>query len=102
MENNNKSQIFTREEILNGLIEILKDMTSDWDMEFDNPIGTDTKLINDLGFESIDIVQLVVAIEERFRCRKMPFEEIFMVDGRYVDEILVRDTVDFLSRHIIQ
>ena len=100
MDDHNKSQILTGEKILNDLVEILKDMTCDWDMEFDNPIGPDTKLIDDLGFESIDIVQLVVAIEDRFHCRKLPFEEILMVDGRYVDEIKVRDTVDFLSRHL--
>ena len=42
--------------IQSGLLEILEDMIADWDMDLDNPLGPDTKLIADLGFESIDVV----------------------------------------------
>ena len=45
--------------------------------------------IGDLGFESIDIVQFVVALEENFKRRDMPFEKLLMIDGRYVDELSV-------------
>lgn len=91
---------FTRETILQDIIHILEDMTSDWDMEFTGPIGPDTRLIADLAFESIDVVQFIVAIEERFQRRGLPFEELLMIDGRYVDEIKVDGTVDFLVRHL--
>ncbi len=90
----------TREEILDDLVRILEDMTADWDMELDDPIGETTRLMADLEFESIDVVQFIVAIEERFQRRGMPFEELLMEDGRYVDEITVKDTVDFLDRHL--
>ena len=89
-----------KEEILFKLIEILKDMTSDWDLDYSGGIGLETRLVTDLGFESIDIVQFVVAIEERFKRRRLPFEELLMNDGRYVDDVNVRDTVDFLYRHL--
>ena len=89
-----------KEMILRDLIRILEDMTSDWDMEFGGAIGPDTGLIADLAFESIDVVQFVVAIEERFRRRGLPFEEFLMVDGRYVDEIKVGDAADFLYRYL--
>ncbi|MFP7753489.1 acyl carrier protein [Thermodesulfobacteriota bacterium B35] len=92
----------TREKILENLVQILEDMTADWDMELDDPIGEATRLMADLEFESIDVVQFIVAIEERFQRRGMPFEELLMEDGRYVDEITVRDTVDFLDRHLGQ
>ena len=89
-----------REEILDNLVRILEDMTADWDMDLDDPIGEATRLMADLEFESIDVVQFIVAIEERFQRRGMPFEELLMEDGRYVDEITVKDTVDFLDRHL--
>ena len=76
---------FGREVILRDIIHILETMTSDWDMEFTESIASNTGLVSDLAFESIDIVQFVVAIEERFQRRKLPFEELLMVDGRYVD-----------------
>jgi acyl carrier protein len=90
----------TEETILRHILEILHDMTADWDTDFNNPIGPETRLVADLAFESIDVVQLVVAIEERFRCKGLPFEELLMSDGRYVDEIVVRDAVSFLHRYL--
>jgi len=89
-----------RDKILRELSEILKDMTSDWDIGYDGGIGPDTRLIADLEFESIDVVQLIVAIEERFQRRDLPFEKLLMKDGRYVDEILVSDAVNFLCQHL--
>lgn len=89
-----------REVILQDLIHILENMTSDWDMELSEPMGPQTKLIADLGFESIDVVQFIVAIEERFQRRGLPFEELLMTEGRYVDEIRVGDTADFLHVHL--
>jgi acyl carrier protein len=86
------------EVILTEIIHILEDMTYDWDMDFDDPLGPETRLIKDLEFGSIDVVQFVVAIEEKFQRRGLPWEEFLMVEGRYVDEIKVGDTVDFLYR----
>jgi acyl carrier protein len=86
--------------ILEDIRRILQEMTSDWDMDFEGDIGPDTKLIGDLAFESIDVVQFIVAIEERFKRRGLPFEEFLMKDGRYVDEIWVKDAVNFLYRHL--
>ena len=90
----------TKDEILSSIINILTDMTEDWDMEDDVEINKKTCLMADLEFESIDAVQFIVAIEEHFQRRGLPFEELLMADGRYVDEITVKDTVDFLDRHL--
>ena len=89
-------QQYARETILRGLVGILEDMTSDWDMEFDRGIGAETKLIADLEFESIDVVQFILAIEEHFQREKLPFEKLIMEHGRYVDEICLGDAVGFL------
>jgi acyl carrier protein len=91
---------FSREAILKDLLAVLEDITLDWDLEFDGSIGPHTRLIADLAFESVDVVQFVVAIEEQFKCRGLSWEEFLMEDGRYVDEIKVGDTVDFLYKKL--
>jgi len=90
----------TEETILKDIVEILEEMTSDWDLEFNGSIGPETKIISDLSFESIDVVQFIVAIEEHFQIRGLPFEELIMVDGRYVDEVEVGETVTFLNTQL--
>ena len=96
----NQEPLFSEQTIRTNITEILQDMTADWDTDFSGPIGPETKLVDDLGFESIDIVQFIVAIEEHFQRRGLPWEEILMSDGRYVDEIKVGDTAALLFPHL--
>lgn len=88
---------YDRDTIFRDLVAILDDMTSDWETNVDDGITRDSRLIADLGFESVDVVQLVVAIEEQFQRRDMPFEELLMEDGQYVEELKVGQIVDFLA-----
>lgn len=56
-----------RNEIRNGLLDILgsKDQMS---LQIDvSDINDDTSLLNDVGLDSIQILELVVAIENRFK-----------------------------------
>jgi acyl carrier protein len=101
----NKSQsLYPEKEILDGLIMILMDMTSDWEMGFHessgNLIGPATRLSADLEFTSINMVQLVVAIEKHFRREELPFHLLFISDGRKTDDITVADLVDFIYIHL--
>lgn len=89
---------FTYAQLEADLVEILTDMTSDWDIEFSGDIGPETRLMADLAFESIDVVQLVVAIEAHVQRRQLHFEHLLMVDGRYVQELQVKQIVDFLDK----
>ena len=91
---------FTREQIERDLIAMLTDMTTDWDLSYTDAINGETRLMADLAFESIDVVQLVVAIEAHFQRRKMHFEQLMMVDGRYVQELQVKQIVDFLAKQL--
>ena len=95
-----QSQNVTKEKIQADIIELLKDLTSDWDLELDVSFHAGTQLVNELEFESIDIVEFVVAVEELYKRRGLPFEELLMLDGRYVDEITVKDVVNFLYPHL--
>lgn len=89
-----------RETVLRDLVAILQDMTGDWDVDFEGDITPATRIVADLAFESIDVVQLIVALEERYQRKDLPFEELLMRDGRYVDDLTVGDAVEFLCRHM--
>ncbi|MDM4769632.1 acyl carrier protein [Solimonas sp. SE-A11] len=82
------------------LITLLKDFTQDWDNEFDGEMDRSSKLLGDLSFESIDIIQLIVAIQEDIVGGKLPFEKLLMKDGRYVDDLSIGQIADFLAANI--
>jgi len=85
-----------RGRILADVVAILKDMTVDWDADVGDAIGLDTDIIADLGFVSVDVIQLVVAIENCFKRRDLAFDRLLMRDGAYVSALFVRDVVDHL------
>ncbi|MGH8516880.1 MAG: acyl carrier protein [Panacagrimonas sp.] len=79
---------------------LLRDFTQDWDSASDDPIARETRLFADLGFESIDIIQLIVAIQEEIVRRNVPFDTLMMKDGRYVDDLSVGQIADHLARQV--
>ena len=94
------TKTFTRDELESGVCALLTDMTSDWELDYDQPINGDTRLMADLAFGSIDVVQLVVAIEALVERRQLHFEHLLMVDGRYVTELQVKQIADFLVEQL--
>ncbi len=80
------------------LIDLLADFTQDWDTQPDGGITADSKLLADLGFESIDVIQFMVAIEEDIAGRKLPFNDLVMKDGRYVDDLSVSQIAEFVTK----
>lgn len=94
------TQAFSTDEIDEKLKAIVDDFLVDFDEEFDEDVTRQTKLLADLGFESIDVIQLVVAIEEDFGTRGLGFEDLLMVDGRYVDDLSVGQIADFLGQRL--
>jgi len=89
-----------REGILKDVVTILYDMIGDWETGFQGEIGPQTSLIGDLAFESIDVVQLGATLEEHFQQQGLPFEQLLMTEGRYVDDLQVDHIVDFLHEHL--
>lgn len=85
-------------EIETAVIQVVEDLVSDWDL--DTTVDIQTKLVADLEFESIDVIQLVVALEERFRRRNLGFDQLLMIDGRYVDDLDVAEIIRFLSTRL--
>jgi acyl carrier protein len=82
--------------VVQDLLDILNDMTRDWETDVGAAISPDTWLVQELDFASIDMVALIVKIEEKYRRRDWPFESLLMVDGRYVDDLRVADIAAFL------
>jgi acyl carrier protein len=81
-------------------IALLSEITRDWNTGLSGGITPQTALVSDLGFESLDVVHMVTAIEQRFGRRDLPFEDLLMTEGRYVDDLTVDDIARFLHRHL--
>lgn len=88
------------DQITSELVAILENLTGDWETGFSGAIGSKTMLIADLGFESIDVVHLIVALEEHFRRNDLPFESLLMEEGRYVRDLQVGNVANFLRQHV--
>lgn len=82
------------------VIAVLNDTVADWDLDLEAPIGAETTLIEDLAFESIDIVQFSVALEQALGRKDLPFEKLFIQDGNYVDDVSVSEITAFLTTEI--
>jgi acyl carrier protein len=85
-------------QVQSDIIAILKDMTQEWDMDL-SEINSETKLMEDLGFVSVDIIHLVVSLEEHFK-QKLGFNALLMRDGRYVDDLSIEEISSFVSNQL--
>lgn len=85
-------------DVQNRLVGVLEEFIGDWGV--DQTIGRETTLVEDLGFDSIDVIQFIVAVETAFGRRNLGFQELIMVDGRYVDDLAVGDITDFLEQRL--
>lgn len=86
----------SRAEVESEVRGVLDDMIEEWGEELDEPIGMETKLVEDVGFASIDFVQFAVAIEERFNA-KLGFQQLLIQDGQYVQDLSVSSVLDFVE-----
>lgn len=90
-------QQLTRDETRQRIVQLLSELTAHLDRGFGPPIGRETKLVADLEFDSVDIVQFALAVEDLFKRRKLPFEKLLMTEGRYRDDVTVGEVEDFLA-----
>lgn len=76
----------------------LNDFVEDWGLDVD--ITASTKIVGDLEFDSIDVIQLTVELENVFGSRKIGFQDLLMQDGRYVDDLSVGQFQDFIETRL--
>lgn len=89
----------TRDQILSDVLDLVRSVVRDW--EFDAPVTAETRLYGDLAFESLDLVVLGAAVQERLG-QTFPFPELFAEIGqREVHDLTIGEWVDFLERHLI-
>ena len=80
------------------VIATLDDLVQDWDIE--EPIQGSTKVVADLGFESIDLIQMVAALERAFKLKGGSLVEMLVADGRYVDDLTVDQIVQRIENRV--
>jgi acyl carrier protein len=53
-----------RTEVAQSVVAVVNKTIRDWDVDLPNGVDSETQLMRDLNFESIDVVQFAVAIEQ--------------------------------------
>src|SRR5690242_1866154 len=100
MDDGRSAQNWVRAAILDAVRGILNDLIIDYDPDFSGEIGPQTWLSADLMLDSLTLVAMIVEIEGRFRRRGLPFDELLLMDGGYVEDLRVCDLVSFLDKHL--
>lgn len=82
------------------IIKIIEGITQEWDDDdLDQAIDSESQLVEDLGFSSIDFIQLVVAIEDTYQ-RKLGFHDLLMQNGQYVEDLTVATLAEFVENRL--
>jgi acyl carrier protein len=82
------------------VVATIESLMQDWDIE--EPIRPATRVVADLGFESIDLIQMVGALERAFRLSGMSLVDMLVVDGRYVDDLSIGQITDAVAVRLEQ
>lgn len=83
-------------EIIEAVSELVSSTIVDWGLEV--PITPNTQLIQELGLTSMDMINLLAAIDMRFNCR-LPYETLVRDDKGYRQEISVGEICSFVSQN---
>jgi acyl carrier protein len=78
------------------VVAIVEDLTQDWGLDLAVPCGEQTKVVADLEFASVDIIQLCVALEQCYG-RRFGFQELLMKDGSYVGDLSLGQLAAFVE-----
>ena len=90
--------VWSREQIHADILVILREKVQKLDADFSGALTETTRILSDLSFESVTIVEFCMAIGKHFR-KKLPFQELVFRDGRFQD-FSVGDLVAFVERHL--
>ena len=87
----------SRQEILDYLLQKMGELTQDWD--YPDPVRPESKLLTELGFESLDAVVLCTAIQEHYQT-PMPFAELLAEIGQQQRDLSIAQLTDFVNTHL--
>lgn len=94
----NAERAWTRDQVRADVLEILREKSRKVDPDFSRPLTDETRLIADLNFESVIIVEFCMAVGKHFR-RKLPFQELVYRNGQFQD-FTVGELVGFLESRL--
>ena len=87
----------SEQEIIGTICGIVKNIMKDWGL--DAEVDDGTLLIQDLGFTSMGIIDLIATLETRYQ-RKLPYESLVtFADGSYRSELAVKDLAEFIQKN---
>jgi acyl carrier protein len=89
-----------REAILKSVVAAVSGMIRDSERDVAAPIAGNTRLVADLGYQSLDIVVLTADMSRQLHRRDLPFERLLLVDGRPVSDLSLDQLADFLWEQI--
>jgi acyl carrier protein len=94
----NAEASWTRDQLRSDVLDILREKASKVDSAFSGPLTEETRIVGDLDFESVMIVELCMAIGKHLR-KKLPFQNLVFQNGRFHD-FTVGQLVTFLEGHL--
>jgi acyl carrier protein len=92
------SVAWSRDRIRSDVEEILVGKLRGLNPDFSGSVTDDTRIMTDLGLESVSIVELCMSLGKHFR-KKLPFQELVFRSGQFQDFSL-GDMVGFLEKHL--
>ncbi len=88
----------SRDQILADVLLILRRLADDW--EYSGELTEQTRLLTDMGLESLDVVVLGASVQDHYS-QVLPFSEFFVEVGqRDVRDITIGEWVDFIYAHL--
>jgi acyl carrier protein len=84
-----------------AIVAIVEDLIQDWGLDFSGGVQGSTRLVEELQFASVDIIQLCVALEQHYG-RKLGFQDLLMVDGSYVPDLAISQVARFVEARLAQ
>jgi acyl carrier protein len=91
-------EALTRDRLRDEVLEILREKTRTLDSGFGGTLTEQTRIVGDLDFESVMIVEFCMAVGKHFR-KKLPFQNLVFREGQFQD-FTVGQLVTFLEDHL--
>ena len=88
----------TKEQIFADIKGIIEGLSEDW--EFTGEITPKTTVLEDLSFESIDVVALGTAIEEFYKQSLLFAEYLSGLEEQKVADLTLGEIVEFVWQHL--
>jgi acyl carrier protein len=77
-------------------MEAAVNLTQGWERAFAAPLVPETRLIADLGCQSLDIIVLMAQLSRQLERHDIPFERLLLADGKPVPDVSLGRLADFL------